>query len=58
MGIDVADVYINDLGAFSSSWQDHISLLDTILHHLCDNRFTVNPLKCEWAIQETDWLSY
>jgi hypothetical protein len=50
MGIDVADVYMDDVGAFSSSWQDHISLLDTILHHLCDNGFTVNPLKCEWAI--------
>ena len=49
-GIDVADVYIDDVGAFSSSWQDHISLLDTILHSLCNNQFTVNPLKCEWAI--------
>ena len=43
-GIDAAEVYIDYVGAFSSSWQDHISLLDTILHRLCDNGFTVNPL--------------
>jgi hypothetical protein len=45
VGIDVADVYIDDVGAFSSSLQEHLALLDTILHCLCDNGFTVNPLK-------------
>ncbi|KAL7460260.1 hypothetical protein ACHAXS_000722 [Conticribra weissflogii] len=27
-----------------------------ILHWLETNSFTVNPLKCDWAIQETDWI--
>ena len=58
LSIDAADVYIYDVGAFSSLWQDHLALLDTILLHLCDNGFTVNLLKCEWAIQETEWLDY
>ena len=58
MGIDEADICIDDVGAFSSSWQEHLNLLDTILHHLSDNGFNVYPLKCKWAIQEMDWLGY
>ncbi len=48
--IDNADVYIDDVGAFSNDWNHHINLLATILHHLCKNDFTINPLKCEWAV--------
>jgi hypothetical protein len=35
-----------------------MALLRTILTKLQENEFTGNPLKCDWAVKETGWLSY
>jgi hypothetical protein len=56
--IEDADIYIDEVGSSSNDWKHHVNLLSTILHCLCKNGFTINPLKCEWAVKETDWLGY
>jgi hypothetical protein len=53
-----ANIYVDDVGAFSDNWDHQVNLLATILRRLCENGLTINPLKCEWAVMETNWLGY
>jgi hypothetical protein len=56
--VEDTEVYIDDIGAFSHSWDNHMALLCTILTKVQDNGFMVNPFRCEWTVIETDWLGY
>ena len=56
--IEELDVYVDYVRVFTSDWSSHLSALDRTLTKLEESGFTINLLKCEWAIKETDWLSY
>ena len=56
-GLDM-DVYIDDIAIFSDTFEEHIAQLDKVLSRLQEHGFPVNPLKCKWAVQETDFLGY
>jgi hypothetical protein len=52
------EVYMDDIGIWAQSWKHHQRVVSEALERLETNGFTFNPLKCEWAVQETDWLGY
>ena len=49
-GIEDIDVYLDDVGFLSNSWNHHVKLLDKVLYRLETNGFTVNPRKCKFAV--------
>ena len=53
------DVYIDDIGIFTKgSYEEHLELIGKVLQRLEENGFRVNPMKCEWAVKETDFLGH
>ena len=56
--IEELEVYLDDIGCFSTEWSNHIRTLDMVLSRLEKNGFIINPRKCEWAVQETDFLGH
>lgn len=60
-GMREIEVCIDDVavfGAVNGSFTDHMVVLEKVLQRLQDANFTINPLKCEWAVQETDFLGF
>jgi Reverse transcriptase (RNA-dependent DNA polymerase) len=56
--LDEVSVFIDDLGIFNNSFEAHLQTIDIVLNQLQSHNFCVNPLKCEWCVQETDYLGY
>ena len=55
---DDLEVYIDDIGIFSKDWKDHIRVLDLVCKCLEEKGFSVNPLKCEFGVKESDFLGH
>ena len=55
-GIHDLKVYIEDIACFSNKFVAHMVLIQLVLTCLCAKGFIINPLKCEWAIKESDFL--
>jgi hypothetical protein len=56
--IPEVEVFLDDIGIFTNDYVTHMRVIREVLTRLQRKGFTVNPLKCEWAVQETDWLGY
>ena len=55
-GLDT-EGYIDNCGYWSDgSFDDYLDQVDKILTSLDDNGMKCNPLKCDWMVQETDFL--
>ena len=52
------EIFFDDLCIMDMHWDDHLRKLSEVCHRLESNGFTVNPLKCQWGVQETDFLGF
>ena len=57
-GIDCS-IYMDDVGIWiKGSFQEHLSVIEQVLHQFAANNLKCNPLKCSWAVKETNFLGY
>ena len=55
-GITNISCYIDDVGIWTKgTFPEH---LDSVLERFFNNNMKWNPLKCDWAVQETDFLGF
>ena len=58
-GIPNKSCYIDDVGIWTKGeFPEHLDVVDDVLVRFSNNNMTCNPLKCDWAFQETDFLDF
>ena len=53
-----ATAYMDDVVIFSSSWDEHIQHIDTVLETLRQAGLTANPAKCRWGGRSIEFLGH
>jgi len=56
--VEEADCYIDDIGIFSKTWEEHLVVLEKVLSRLEAKGFTMTPVKCLFGVKEMEWLGY
>ncbi|CAF1644172.1 unnamed protein product [Rotaria magnacalcarata] len=51
-------VYLDDIVVFSNSFSEHLYHLQRVLSALNEQSLVLNPMKCEIAVQQVDYLGY
>jgi len=49
---------MDDILLHHASWEEHLPMIDEVLRRLQEYRLNVNPLKCEWTVNEINFLGY
>ena len=49
---------MDDIAILSETCDEHLKLVQQVLHPLETAGFTTNPTKCEWAVEESDFLGH
>ena len=55
---DRAVVYIDDIGIFSATWEQHCNDIRTVLSRLKDAGLTANVRKCSWGQTHCEFLGH
>ena len=56
--IDDFKGHFHHIAVFSGDWESHIATLHKLFTTLEEHGYSINPAKCEWGVEETDFLGH